>query len=265
MSHEEVNDEQLQDTDRAPLQVDVYGIKLRPHPTPATEPTPKTWQELRTAVATKLRSIVLNLVGVADDTVKSLRSIVRGIGAIGTMPDAVARRIGRAHAIVDGREDQKAEEAKTTPTHQLSPLAMDKTERLIRQLETRGVPARRITLPSGLEAIAVAPPPLLQDAKEAIEAEIKLLTYDLAPPSEPSLSSTTRTPVAIDSPLATLKLPSRIKKALTHAGVNTIDILRTKSDEDLKRIPGLGPKSRTRIHEALAQHPSTSTGTSPVS
>jgi len=251
MSKEQGPNERPDDASHLPLQADLYGLKLRPEPTPADEPTPKTWRELRRAVGDKFRGIVLHAVGVVEDTVRSVRSLVRGIGALGKLPDAVARRIGRAHAIVDSREDQKSEEAKSLSPPKETP-ELENARQVVRRLEAKGIVVQKITLSSGVEAIAVVPKALLEQAKTIAQTEVKQLSADPVP-NQPN-PTTSPSDASSDSPIANLPLSKRTKKALVDAGITTVVALRATPEHALGKIPGIGPKSCAQIREVLARH-----------
>jgi DNA-directed RNA polymerase alpha subunit len=54
-------------------------------------------------------------------------------------------------------------------------------------------------------------------------------------------------------PFAELGLPTRTKNALRNGGITTIDALCWLTEAELCRLPGLGPKGRKELIQALAK------------
>ena len=92
------------DEDRELVQIDVYGIKVKVPPSPSAEADPRSWREVATKVNQKLMAITAGLFGTLDDTVKSVRSLVRGVGGISA---ALAEKIQKAHSRSDAVEAKK--------------------------------------------------------------------------------------------------------------------------------------------------------------
>src|SRR5947209_1535527 len=93
----------------APLQVDVYGVKLKipSQPRPAEETDPESWEVVWPKINKHLMVFVVNFFGFLPDLAKAARSFVRGLGKL---PDSVAQRIGRAHKVADELEEARQTE-----------------------------------------------------------------------------------------------------------------------------------------------------------
>jgi hypothetical protein len=90
------------EVDVAGVQIDVYGIKVGLTPRPVKESKPESWAEVARRVNAHLMALAAGLIGLLDDTVSAARNLVGGVGHI---PDAIARRVEKAHNESDSREE----------------------------------------------------------------------------------------------------------------------------------------------------------------
>ena len=98
---------QREDENRAAVQIDMYGLKAKVTPSETEDAEVRNWAEVAFQIGQKLRNIVRDVIGTIEDTFKTARRLIRGIGDIGQLPKAIAGRVARAHAKIDAREDQK--------------------------------------------------------------------------------------------------------------------------------------------------------------
>jgi hypothetical protein len=113
------------DKDRTPIQIDVYGVKIKAQPKPDEQPDPDSWKEVGRRLNRSLMGIVVGIGKLLADTVKSADSIVRGAGDLGKLPAAIEQRIAKAHDLADAAEAKRAE---------LPTPSREEAERVIRQI-----------------------------------------------------------------------------------------------------------------------------------
>ena len=155
----EYNPESSKEENEAYLQLDLYGCKAKAKPTPSSEEDPATWGEVWVRVKASLMSLSVQPLELLVDTFKSVRSTVRGIGAL---PSAVATRVEGAHKIAE-RVEGKAQA-------QLSDEVIVGDQALLEVLaayRARGISAELREGPDGTILMAIVPPDRLEPALEA--------------------------------------------------------------------------------------------------
>lgn len=110
---------------KTPIQIDVYGVKIKAQPKPDEQLDPDSWKEVGRRLNRALMAIVAGVGKLLADTVKSADSIVRGAGDLGKLPAAIEQRITKAHELADAAEAKRAE---------LPPPSHEEAERVIRQI-----------------------------------------------------------------------------------------------------------------------------------
>lgn len=240
MSDLDPSKQKVQRTDQTSVQFDAYGLKGRIQPARADEPAPRSWKELWRAVVQKLRSIVFNVFGVADDTVRSTRSIVRGIGDLGEIPAATARRIERAHEVTDAREDQAQSSIEAGEPALLAHEAQERLETRLRELQEKGVPVEMREVAPGLFLLVVVEPGMNSCANELAATELKAL-------------GVRDTDHIRSLPISELGLPKRVANALLEADLRRIGDVISRSPPDLLCIRDIGEESLAEIQKRLAE------------
>ena len=149
-----------------PFEIDVYGVKLKTelHPRPPGDPDPKSWAEVWKKVNEHLMAFVANFFGGLPDTVKTYRSVVRGLGGLS---DSMNERIARSHEIADSQEAALQVEA-----HVVEPLSPDEAlanaELIFARLQAKGVKVTMHQLPDGQWTVIAVRPELEEAAEQAI-------------------------------------------------------------------------------------------------
>ena len=158
------------DDDEVHLQIDAYGIKTRIRSRwPPGGKQPASWREVWERVQTHLRRICVDLPGGVADAVATIRSILQGLGrlsrASGALPEAICKRIERAHAVVETIEDQKQQALLTemgtvaeSDHTDCRPIAMPRLQAKLAELRARGFRAELYQDEDGIWVIVVLPP-----------------------------------------------------------------------------------------------------------
>jgi len=163
-------------TEHAPLQVDVFGVKLKApsQPRPADEPDPESWDVVWPRINKHLMAFVVNFFGFLPDSVKAARSFVRGLGKL---PDSIAERIGRAHEIADEQEESRQTETRGAQLLSIKEAKYN-FEAVIAGLQAKGIAVTMHQEPSGEWVITTTRPELEDKALEVVE---HLMLEDVRP------------------------------------------------------------------------------------
>jgi hypothetical protein len=122
-----------EDSDDAPIQVDLYGLRTSISPRPEQTPDPDSWREVARRLNRELMSITTNSFALLSQTLKSAISLVRGVG---NLPSAVNTRITRAHETADLAELANSRPA---PSIRSTTAAREHLQAVVRKLESRGL------------------------------------------------------------------------------------------------------------------------------
>jgi hypothetical protein len=148
------------------IQLDIYGIKVKLKPGEVREDQPTSWREVGNRVNRHLMSLAGGLVGFLDDVVMAARSIIRGIARV---PEAITKKIEKAHEESDRREDAEQRKLDSGALVPKTPgEARRSLENLLNRQKLRGNYVKVEDLGDGQWLIAVVRP------------EVGELTTDLA-------------------------------------------------------------------------------------
>ena len=224
-------------TEKAGIQVDAYGIKANVQPSDTGETRPKTWKEVGQRVHDYLKSLCLNLFGLANDSIEGSRRLIRGLTRI---PNSLANRIERAHDQADRQEDRlqtAVETAQTTAP--LRYIASENLEVKLLELQAQGIPVVLRELPDGKWAIIL------------VRREHHDLTDELIQPLLlPSPESSAQFPESQTS-ISNIGLSRRVRNVLLDQGIGTIGELVQFSQEELLQMRNIGEKSLTEVLACL--------------
>jgi hypothetical protein len=230
----------------APIQVDLYGFKLRSIPTPNLAEPRITTKSLLDDVAQSLLRICRDSVGFIADVFTAGRSIVRGIAAI---PASVAVRIGRAHEISETRETDAAECAwaiQVAPESQQRSVAH--LENVLDELRARGICVRVERLDSGQIAISLVRPENEQLTGSLADDAVSTYLRD----ADKQSTGIDRNDPSLNSPISDFSLSVRGRKALDSMGIRTLGDLTSITAEQLLAIKGVGETTLNEIRDMLA-------------
>lgn len=139
------------DSDEAPLQVDLYGIKAKGEPVAADESPPESWPEVWERVQRSLMRIASDCPALIADTLSALRNGVRGLGRI---PPEFAAWVSRAHREAEAIEEQHQQTGNRRPVEDV----IEELEVLLLDFRAKGLAAEIRHLPNGQFAITVVRP-----------------------------------------------------------------------------------------------------------
>jgi hypothetical protein len=123
------------DEELTPIQIDIYGVKLKAQPQPDAEPHPESWKDVGRRVNRELMATVAGIVRLLSTTVAAVTSVVRGLGDLGRLPGAIEKRIENAHERADEGETKRA--VQQTPESRAA--AEDTIRRILRKKVTEGL------------------------------------------------------------------------------------------------------------------------------
>lgn len=165
-----------EDCDDAPLQFDYYGIKARGTPSAPHEPAPRTWKEVGHRLNRRLMAIADNFLGVFEDALKGIRSVIRGVCGL---PSAVANRVSGAHREADQRESDKqlALEAPERPELRVEQPADDRLVDWLQAMKAKGLHVEFRQRDDGQWYVAAVRPELADAAAELADGESARLEH----------------------------------------------------------------------------------------
>jgi hypothetical protein len=233
----------------APVQVDLYGIKLRSSPSPTKDASSRiTLTGLRDDVWQSILRICRDSVGFVADVFTSARSIIRGIA---TVPAAVASRIRRAHDLSEKREGESQQNRPLLEiTQEAKAESVEALSDLLGRLRAQGVPLRLGNLPSGHIVISIVQPDIEDTAPEL--AADAITEYLIAPPRGLPDGGRIDVEEVLNTPVADFELSVRSRNCLKRMGVATLGDLCRFTEQDLLSRKDLGESGLIEIKETLA-------------
>jgi len=156
------------------VQLDVYGVKVNVQPRGTSESDPGSWAEVWQRVHCDLRGSVANLFGLVNDTLRSARSLVVGIGGL---PGAAARRIESAHELADSAEERRQVSVDQSASALGEPLEI--IQKLLTKKRVQGFAAK--ILSDGERVVIVALPPSEEPEIDRLGSEAMEIMRELPP------------------------------------------------------------------------------------
>lgn len=249
----------FQDKESTPVQVDLYGIKLRLTPSAETSDQSRiTWRALRDDISQSLLRICRDSIGFVADVFTGARSFIRGIAAL---PRAVASRIGRAHQSANRLEMEAQERlGDLIVTPETKAQSVEQLEELFDELRAQGIPVHLEQLPSGQNIITIVRPGHVDTALDCAADVMANYLEDLSSNAiEPiagsplqEMSKPTSEQYILDRPISDLQLTIRVRKAMVRLGLSTIGELVQRSPDELLRAKSFGLTSLEEVRTKLA-------------
>lgn len=170
---ESPQDQTTDATEKAGIQVDIYGIQAKIHPADVEEPEPRSWKEVGRAVNRHLMSLAAGIPGLLAEAVIGTKRVIRGVTSL---PRSIGRRIEGAHKAADERENRQQDQLAAGKIQALPPSeASDALEAKILELQARGIPVKIVDLGDGRTGIFIVQPEHQELAQE-------LAKFALPPP-----------------------------------------------------------------------------------
>ena len=175
----EFNHKPDDEQEKAPIQIDLYGVEARGTPRGDGEPQPKTWREVWDSVHTSLKSTVA-------DTFKLVALVPRGLGnairGICNIPVELAQRIARTHAKVDRAESSSKKLLEAHPP----PPDYDPSAEILKALtalQAKGlIVGFRVNPESNVIEIMAVRPELVEEAQKLIAQASEDSITETGPP-----------------------------------------------------------------------------------
>jgi len=165
--------------ERDGVQIDLYGVRMIASPSPVQGDEPRTWREVVRGINKDLMAVVSNTFSLLADTLRSARSLVRGVGAV---PGAVATRLQESHTSADRAVERQTAEASHEVSHSRD-QAIEEIRSLLRRKRVEGLTAE-ILFEKKHErlVICILPPTELDEVRRIAAAGVALSLPDATMP-----------------------------------------------------------------------------------
>lgn len=163
--------------ERDGVQIDLYGVRMTAVPSPVQGDEPRTWREVVRGINKDLMAVVSNTFSLLADTLRSARSLVRGVGAV---PGAVAARLQESHTSADRAAERQTAEATYELAHSRDE-AIEEIRSLLRRKRVEGLTAE-ILFEKKHErlVICILPPTEPEEVRRIAAAGVALSLPDAA-------------------------------------------------------------------------------------
>jgi hypothetical protein len=234
--------------DAAPVQIDIYGVKLPAGKTDA-ETRPETWAEVARRANRHLMTLVERFAALGANAMVAANYVVTAIGN-----SFVRRNAESHHQAADRAEDARQAELEERPGQSLSwpdsaaaERSLEALKDLLHEFQAKGLAVEIRDLGNGRVGLFLLPPESMETAEALVHEELRRLP---APPPQDQAGE----------PIAALGLSPRVADALAKGGIRSVEQLTCSTTDDLRALPGIGLKALVEIRARLADRGLTLTG-----